>query len=103
MPTKRKFGSHAADARSVTEECARGDGKEETDALFYIDTKRHRQPKLTVKVARLDFGGGYLLRLSINYVDMSKDMGKRLTQLYYIIMKISYDLGFIAIGVTMAT
>ena len=34
---------------------------------------------------------------------MSKDMEKRLKQLYYIKMKISYDLGFIAIGVAMAT
>ena len=34
---------------------------------------------------------------------MSKDRGKRLPQLYYIKMKISYDLGFIAIGVAMAT
>ena len=34
---------------------------------------------------------------------MSKDMGKRLPQLYYIEMKISYDLGFTAIGVAMAT
>ena len=34
---------------------------------------------------------------------MSKDMGKRLPQLYYIKMIISYDLGFIAIGVAMAT
>ena len=55
------------------------------------------------KVAGLDFLGGYLPRLSINYVGMSKDMGKRLPQLYYIKMKISYDLGFIAIGVAMAT
>ena len=46
---------------------------------------------------------GYLPRLSINHVGMSKDMEKRLRQLYYIKMKISYDLGFIAIGVTMAT
>ena len=49
------------------------------------------------------FWGGYLPSLSINYVAMSKDMGKRLPQLYYIKMKISYDLGFIAIGVAMAT
>ena len=41
------------------------------------------------------FWGGYLPRLSINYVGMSKDMEKRLPQLYYIKMKISYDLGFI--------
>ena len=51
----------------------------------------------------LDFLGGYLPSLSINYVAMSKDMEKRLPQLYYIKMKISYDLGFIAIGVAMAT
>ena len=55
------------------------------------------------KVARLDFLGGYLPSLSINYVAMSKDMVKRLPQLYYMKMKISYDLGFIAIGVAMAT
>ena len=56
------------------------------------------------KVARLDFfWGGYLPSLSINYVGMSKDMGKRLPQLYHIEMKISYELGFIAIRVAMAT
>ena len=49
------------------------------------------------------FLGGYLPSLSLNYVGMSKDMEKRLPQLYYIKMKISYDLGFIAIGVDMAT
>ena len=49
------------------------------------------------------FLGGYLPSLSFNYVAMSNDMGKRLPQLYYIKMKISYDLGFIAIGVAMAT
>ena len=54
-------------------------------------------------MARLDFLRGYLPRFSINYVAMSKDTGKRLPQLYHIKMKISYDLGFIAIGVTMAT
>ena len=48
-------------------------------------------------------GGGYLPSLSIDYVAMSKDMEKRLPQLYYIKMKISYDLGFITIGVAMAT
>ena len=57
----------------------------------------------SLKVARLDFlGRGYLPSLSINYVAMSKDLGRRLPQLYYIKMKISYDLGFIAIGVAMA-
>ena len=54
-----------------------------------------------LKVAWLDFLGGYLSSLSINYVDMSKDTGKWLPQLYYKI-KISYDLGFIAIRVAMA-
>ena len=54
-----------------------------------------------LKVARLIFWGEYLPSLSINYVGMSKDMGKRLPQLYYK-MKISYDLGFIAIRVAMA-
>ena len=49
------------------------------------------------------FWGEYLPSLSINYVAMSKDKGKRLPELYYIKMKISYDLGFIAIGVAMAT
>ena len=38
------------------------------------------------------FWGEYLPRLSINYVGMSKDMGKRLPQLYYIKMKISYNV-----------
>ena len=54
-------------------------------------------------MARLDFLGGYLPSLSINYVGMSKDMGKRLPQLNYVKMKICYDLGFIAIGVAIAT
>ena len=49
------------------------------------------------------FLGRYLPRLSLNYVGMSKDIEKRSPQLYYIRMKISYDLGFIAIGVAMAT
>ena len=56
-----------------------------------------------LKVARLDFFGGYLPSLSINYVAMSKDVEKGLPQLYYIKMKNSYDLGFIAIRVAMAT
>ena len=59
-----------------------------------------------VQLSWLDWiflGGGYLPRLSINYVGMSKDMGKRLPQLYYIKIKISFDLGFNAIGVAMAT
>ena len=48
-------------------------------------------------------GGGYFPSLNINYVGMSKDMGKRLPQLYVIKMKIPYYLGFTAIGVAMAT
>ena len=35
-------------------------------------------------MARLFFWGGYLPSLSINYVSMSKDMEKRLPQLYHI-------------------
>ena len=34
-----------------------------------------------IKVARLDFFGGYLPSLSINYVAMSKDMGKKITSI----------------------
>ena len=49
------------------------------------------------------FLGRYLPNLSLNYVGMSKDIEERLPQLYYIKMKISYALGFIAIGVAMAT
>ena len=45
-------------------------------------------------MGRLDFWGENLPSLSINYVAMSKDREKRLSQLYYIKMKISYDLGF---------
>ena len=57
----------------------------------------------SLKVARLDFLGEYVPSLSINYVAMSKDMGKRVPQLYYIKKKIAYDLGFTAIGVATAT
>ena len=67
------------------------------------DSKQQDEFQATQKVARLDFSGGYLPRLCINYIGKSKDMEKRLPQLYYIKMKLSYDLGFIAIGVTMAT
>ena len=52
---------------------------------------------------RIFLGGGYLPSLSINYIAVSKDMEKRLPQLHYLKMRISYDLGFIAIGVAMAT
>ena len=46
-------------------------------------------PHIIFKVARLDFLGGYLPSLSIDYVVMSKDMK---TVLYK--DEISYDLGF---------
>ena len=73
-------------------------------AILYDTCESFRDASCMIKVARLDFfGGGYLPSLSMNYVAMIKDMEKRLPQLYYIKMKISYDLGFIAIGVAMAT
>ena len=86
----------------------------ELDSILLItklDIKKHIKNYLTPKILEethlrwLDwiFWGWYLPSLSINYVGMSKDMEKRLPQLYYIKMKISYDLGFIAIGVAMAT
>ena len=55
--------------------------------------------KIVLNLRWLDwiFWGWYLPSLSINYVGMSKDIEKRLPQ------QISYDLGFIVIGVTMAT
>ena len=55
------------------------------------------------KVARLFFLGEYLPSLRINYVAVSKDMGKRSLHLYYTKMKISYDLGFLTIGVADKT
>ena len=73
------------------------------DQGFNCCSRANQTNTQVLKVARLDFFGGYLPSLSINYVAMSKDMGKRLPQLYYIKMKIFYDLGFIAIGVAMAT
>ena len=53
-------------------------------------------------------GIAYFLRglppkFEINYVGISKDMGKSLPWLYYIKMNISCHLGFITIGVAMAT
>ena len=59
--------------------------------------------KLVLRWLDWIFLGGYFPSLSINYVGMSKDMEKWLPQLYYIKMKISSDLGFIAIGVAVAT
>ena len=66
---------------------------------------RHRNTVIIGTLRWLDwiFLGRYLPSLSLNYVGMSKDIEKRLPKLYYIKMNISYDLGFIAIGVVMAT
>ena len=50
----------------------------------------------------MDFFGGIPPTLNMDYIATSKDMGKRLPQLYYITVKISYDLGFIAIRIAMA-
>ena len=50
------------------------------------------------------FRGGYLPSLNVNYVGVSRDMEKKkILQLYYMKMKLSYDLGFLAIGVAIAT
>ena len=48
-------------------------------------------PHILIILRWLDwiFWWGYLPSLSINYVAMSKDMEKRLPQLYYVKMKIS--------------
>ena len=72
---------------------------------FSCKTGTSFKEQLNTSLRWLDwiFLGGYLPSLSLKYVGMSKDMEKRLSQLYYIKMKISYDLGFIAIGVAMAT
>ena len=90
------FGSLSNDDVDVTENGKKSIGldKEETLALHGHHALRW-----------LDwiFWWGYLPSLSINYVATSKDMEKRLPQLYYVKMKISYDLVFIAIGVAMAT
>ena len=63
----------------------------------------HSLDHCVLKVARLDFLGGYLPSLNVNYVGVSRDMEKKLPQLYYIKMKLSYDLGVLAIGVAIAT
>ena len=67
---------------------------------LYLNTENHQ---LSLRWLDWIFWGWYLPSLSINYVGMSEGMEKRLPQLYYIKMKIFYDLGFIAIGVAMAT
>ena len=60
-------------------------------------------PCLTLRWLDWIFWDLYLPSLSINYVGKNRDMEKKLPQLFYIKMKISYDLGFIAIRVAMAT
>ena len=71
---------------------------------FTQESKKHvEHVKPSLRWLDWMFLGRYLPSLSINFIRMSKDMGKRLTKLYYTKMKISYNLGFIAIGVTMAT
>ena len=70
---------------------------------FTQESKKHVElVKTSLRWLDWMFLGGYLPSLSINFIGMSKDMGKRLTKLY-IKMKISYNLGFIATGVAMAT
>ena len=87
----------------------RTQGDDEAQAVFFysdLSSELMLVPHvLFINLRWLDwiFLGGYLPSLSINFVAMSKDMEKRLPQLYYIKMKISYDLGFNAIGVAMAT
>ena len=86
---------------------------QECDLMDYLvnffDTMLDKHPNISIvcggdlKVARLDFLGLIPPKFEHYYVGMSKDMENRLPQLYYIQMKISYDLGFIAIGVAMAT
>ena len=73
--------------------------------VFFLPFSNETRTKNShrLKVARLDFLGGYLPSLNIDYVAIIKDLAKRLPQLYYMKMKISYDLGFIAIRVAMAT
>ena len=70
---------------------------------FHVSARIHCEYLILLRWLDWIFWGRYLPSLSINYVAMSKDMEKRFPQLYYIKMKISYDLGFIAIGVAMAT
>ena len=73
------------------------------DVRLLVVTKEVWPKEKAKRLRWLDwiFWGKYLPILSISYVGMSNDMGRRLPQLYYIKMKISHDLGFIAIGVAM--
>ena len=68
--------------------CKKRYGKSPTSGAWSSGTN------VNLKVDRLDFFGGMPPSLSINYVGICKDMEKKLTQLYYIKMKISCDLGF---------
>ena len=73
------------------------------NSLFFFKFAWVEKQALYLRWLDWIFWGSYLPSLSINYVGMSKDMEKRLPQLYYVKMKISCDLGFIVIGVAMAT
>ena len=86
--------------------------KREQERKIAIDSQKrskfwllhmHEKQKSCLRWLDWIFLGRYLPSLSLNYVGMSKDIEKRLPQLYYIKMKISCDLGFIAIRVAMAT
>ena len=74
-----------------------------TLTLYHLNQEPIYQLLIHLRWLDWIFWGWYLPTLSINYVGMSKDTEKRLPPLYYIKIKISYDLGFIAIGVAMAT
>ena len=67
-------------------------------SLFVSQSITQSEDRIYLRWLDWIFWGWYLPSLSINYVGMIKDMEQRLPQLYYIKMKISYDLGFIAIG-----
>ena len=69
-------------------------GKDRVTPRAPYDPYFHTLTRPFLKVARLDFLGGYLPSLSIKYVAMSEDMEKWFPQLYHIKMKNSYDLGF---------
>ena len=83
--------------------CILQNGSNEQNKLYIVQTIIKTVSSVHLRWLDWIFWGWYLPSLSINYVGMSKDIEKRLPQLYYIKMKISYDLGFIAIGIAMAT
>ena len=54
-----------------------------------------------IKVARLDFLGEMPPKFERQLCRHEQRYGKKLPQLYYIKIKLSYDLGFLAIGVAI--